>query len=328
VRRVKILFTSTLNTPFIQQDLSHLRRHFESDHLLTIGLRAPAKIFSAVRHSDVTFTWFASSYAYCVVQTAAALGKPSILVVGGVDAARMPEIGYGIWLNPWKSILVGSALRKASRVLVVDESLRERVCGLARYGGENIRVLPTGYDAAFWRPEGSKDPEVLTVAACHDRPRFLAKGVDRFIECARHMPDVRFRLIGLGPSLRAEIRDSLTSNLELLPYLQPAELRVAYQRARVYCQLSRSEGFPNSVCEAMLCGCVPVGTAVGGIPTAVGAAGYLVSADDTDRIVETLRDALVAPESVATRARERIAGQFSSGQRERGLVEAVNEVTS
>jgi glycosyltransferase involved in cell wall biosynthesis len=328
VRRVKILFTSTLNTPFIQEDLSHLQRHFESDHLLTIGLRAPAKIFSAVRRADVTFTWFASVYAFCVVQTAAVLGKPSIIVVGGVDAARMPEIGYGIWLNPWKSILVGRALRNASRVLVVDESLRERVCHFAKYGGENIRVLPTGYDAAFWRPEGSKDPEVLTVAACHDRPRFLAKGVDHFIECARRVPDVRFRLIGLGPPLRNEIHDSLPSNVELMPYLQPVELRGAYQRAKVYCQLSRSEGFPNSVCEAMLCGCVPVGTTVGGIPTAIGETGYLVPADDRDAMVERLRAALLAPDSVGYRARERIADHFSREQRERGIVAAVKEVLS
>jgi glycosyltransferase involved in cell wall biosynthesis len=325
VGRVKILFTSTLDTPFIQEDLSHLRRHFEVEQLLTLGPLAPAKIFAAVRRADLTFTWFASVYAFCVVQAAGLFGKRSIVVVGGVDAARMPEIGYGIWLNPWKAALVARALRKAWRVLTVDQSLNERLCRLARYSGENIRVLPTGYDAAFWVPDGRKESEVLMVAACHDRPRFLAKGVDLFIACARQMPETRFRLVGLGPDLAKATGGSLPANVELLPYLPREELRRVYQRAKVYCQPSRSEGLPNGVCEAMLCGCVPVGSMVGGIPTAIGKSGYLAPSENIEGLVAALRSALSAPESAGIRARDRITAEFPRERRERALVDLVNE---
>jgi hypothetical protein len=144
---VKILFTSTHETSFINEDLALLRRSFKVRHYLTRGILSIPGILIAVFSSDITFTWFASVYSFFVVCLARVFGKRSLIVVGGVDAARCPEINYGIWLSWWKSRLVGSAMRNADRLLVVDPFLERQVIQLARYGGENIECVPTGYDS-------------------------------------------------------------------------------------------------------------------------------------------------------------------------------------
>ena len=45
------------------------------------------------------------------------------------------------------------------------------------------------------------------------------------------------------------------------------------------------EGLPNALCEAMLCECVPVGTDVQGIRTAMGDAGFYVPYGDRKSVV-------------------------------------------
>ena len=42
----------------------------------------------------------------------------------------------------------------------------------------------------------------------------------------------------------------------------------------------------------MLCECVPIGTTVGGIPTAIGDAGFLVDYNDEKQTIEAIRKGL------------------------------------
>ncbi len=325
---MKILFTSSLFTSFISEDLNLLRKHYDVDHLVTLGPAAPLKIFAGVRRADLTFTWFASVYSFFVVQTAALFRKRAILVVGGVDAAKDPEIGYGIWLSPWKSILVRSALRKAFKVLPVDPSLVREVARLGEYDGKNIRWVPTGYDASYWIPAGLKEPHILTVAACHNEGRLKAKGIDFLMSCARRLPEKRFVLVGLTPPAFDRARAEAPSNVEIIPFVGRNELLGHYQRARIYFQPSRNEGLPNSLCEAMLCGCIPVGTDVGGIPTAIGNAGFLAPYGDVEKMTAALNSAFVAKGAVGEEARERIATEFTIERRERALLELIGEAAA
>ena len=42
------------------------------------------------------FGWFASWHTFLPVLVARLMRKPSVIVIGGFDTARMPEIGYGL----------------------------------------------------------------------------------------------------------------------------------------------------------------------------------------------------------------------------------------
>jgi len=324
---VKILFTSTHETSFIKEDVSLLRKSFEVDYLITSGVFAVPKIIAALLKADMTYTWFASVYASVVVLMARIFGKPSVIIVGGVDAARYPEIGYGIWLSKWKGILVRYAMRNAQKVLVVSSFLRKQIVELARYEGHNIECVPTGYDPSVWIPgEKGKEDFILTIAGCDTRPRVRIKGIPFLLDVARAMDTTRFTIIGPGGKALNEIRALCPPNVELISFLPRDQLRGYYQRARVYCQPSYFEGLPNSVCEAMLCECIPVGTDVGGIPTAIGDAGFVVSYGNVSAMVAALRRALAAPESLGKAARSRILEHFTLAKREAALKRILSEL--
>jgi len=142
------------------------------------------------------------------------------------------------------------------------------------------------------------------------------KGLDFLLEVAGAMQDVQFVIVGLQEPLLARFRRDAPVNVQVVPFVEQSMLLSYYRRARVYCQPSRSEGFPNSVCEAMLCECVPVGTDVGGMRTAFGDHGFIVTFGDRTGLVDALRAALQAPESRGHQAREYTAREFPLSRRE------------
>ncbi len=322
--KLSILFVSAFHTPFIQDDIDLLEKHFSVRKQIGHGTGAAFRIAGSSFRSDLVFCWFASVYAFVGVLMARILGHPSFIVVGGVDVAKDSELQYGIWLSPWRAILVRYALRHASHVLVVDPSLKEAAIRLAGYSGDNIRYLPTGFDAGAWKPAGEKEPLVLTVAAVRDPSRLRVKGIDVLVETARRLPGLTFVVIGVDEPLTGGLRPPL--NVHFLPLMKRSELLPYYQRAKVYCQPSRREGLPNTLCEAMLCGCIPVVSNVGGNPTAAGDAGILVPPGDIDRLAEALGRAVTAKPDFGARARARIVAMFPKEKRETELLAMVDSL--
>lgn len=323
---MKILVTSTFVTPFIREDLNILRNHWEVEHLLTRGPGAFASIPLGVRRNDIVFTWFASTYAAAAVASARVFHRPSVISIGGVDVAGIPEIGYGIWISPWKSRLVSYALKRADRVIAVDPFLKGEAIRRAGYDGRNIEVLPTGYDPAFWGPEGERSDSVLTVALCDSEERMRVKGVDLLLDTARRLPGTRFTLVGIDEPFVLRLRAQASANIEIKGKVSREELRALYRGARVYCQPSRFEGLPNAVCEAMLCGCIPVCSDVGGMRTPVAGHGLLVPGDDPVALAAAISEAMARPLAASTGGREFIASRFTLDHRERGIVKLIGEL--
>ena len=317
----KILLVSAIDAPFVQDDVGLLQKHFRLQKQIGHGFFAILKIFIHILTCDVVFCWFASVYAFVSVFLSKMFGIKSIVVVGGVDAAKDKELDYGIWLNPWKAKLVRYVFKNASKILVVDPSLKESAVQLAHYEGKNIQYVATGYDANFWKPLGEKEPIVLTVAVVNDERTFRIKGIDLLLDVANKLPDVTFLLIGVNSNLVLKKRPPL--NMKFIDKLPRKELLYYYQRAKVYCQPSRREGLPNALCEAMLCGCIPVATDVGGNPTAVGDTGILIPASNSEILTEAIKQALSMDENMGIRARARIVSLFPREKRETEIVRII-----
>jgi glycosyltransferase involved in cell wall biosynthesis len=321
-KRLNILFTATFTSPFIRTDLSILQRHHHVTSVITSGFPALFRYLISLTQSDVTFSWFASVYSSILVMFAQMLRKHSVLILGGVDVAKLPQFNYGIWNSRWRSWIVRYGIRNADVVLAVDESIKRDAMQLAGYDAKNITVLPTGHDGGRWIP-GNKERRstILTVAACDSETRFRVKGIDFLYAIARALPEQQFILVGMSEQMQTLYPPPL--NLTVYPYLSEEELLLHYQTSAVYLQPSFREALGSSLCEAMLCECFPVGTDTGGIPTVIGTTGMVIPSGDIEAAVSALKQALT--KYPCAPARQRILNNFSLQQREAGLLTALQQ---
>jgi glycosyltransferase involved in cell wall biosynthesis len=323
---VRVLLASTARYPFVQDDIDLLGGHFDLDVYIGSGVRGAWENFRRAMRADVSYSWFGSVYTFFMVLGARLARRRAMVMLGGVDVAREPALAYGIWRSRWKGMLLGWALQRADRVFAVDISLRATLERSSGRRWEKIEALPTGYDVGFWTPRYEKADCLLCVATCDSIERAGIKGLDLLIEAARGFQGIEFIAIGIAPLVIEHYAPSLPPNMRLIPPVPRRELLEHYQRARVYCQPSRREGLPNALCEAMLCGCIPVGTRVGGIPTAIADCGFIAEPNNAGALRDAIERALSAPESLARKAHEHIARSFPRERRERALVHTILEL--
>ena len=320
------MFISTFQAPFIQDDLDLLEKHFHVSRLIGHGLRQVFYIPLQTIQSDVVFCWFASVYAAVAVMFARLLGKKSIIVLGGVDVARDESLQYGLWLNRWKAILARYALTHADRVFVGDPAMKDDAVRLARYEGNNIEYLPPGFDSEYWKPLGEKEPLVLTVAAVGDNQRVRVKGIDTLLEAAQVLTNVRFIIIGVTAAVARTLK--VPENVAIHGLMPREELLPFYRKAKIYCQPSAREAVGYSLREAMLCGCIPVVSDVGGLRTAAAGIGMLVRPGNAEALVVAIQKALRVGNAVAAKARAHIVALYPQQARTSALVSAVERVAS
>ncbi len=327
--RVLLVYYGTKST-FIQRDLNILSKYFDVDEM---SIKYVGDIFTLARKikkADVIFIWFAGKHAGISVLLSKMLKRKSIVVVGGYDVANIKEIKYGLWANGSiiDKLFSKYALKMANKILVVANSLKDKIIKNAHVKRNDIVWIPTGYNSNFWTSTKKMEKSILTVGIIDNYTRIRVKGIDVYINVAKNMPEYTFEIVGLSPKIIQELKNHIPSNVKLHPPMDLYRLREKYRKATVYCQLSVSEGLPNSLCEAMLCECVPVGTNVGDIPLVIDDSGYVVPYGDVEKTVDAIRKALENHKILGPKARERIKKMFPLERRERELVRIIMELTS
>jgi glycosyltransferase involved in cell wall biosynthesis len=195
-----------------------------------------------------------------------------------------------------------------------------------------MTVVPNGIETGrFYRDPSfvKKGNRVLTVGTMSARADFLNKGFDLFTEMARRNPDLDCVLVGIKksflPWIEEQYRISSVPNLRLIFYFCPDDILLEqYNEAKVFVQASITEGMPNTLSEAMLCECIPVGSRVNGIPDAMGGNGVIVTRRDITELETAVRTALAM--DTGTKARLYAESAFTREKREEQLILLLNKI--
>jgi glycosyltransferase involved in cell wall biosynthesis len=326
----QILFVHNDQASFVRTDLQLLRqRYLVTDLYLGSKRIAPAAILGAVARHDLVVGWFASWHTFLPVLFARALGKPSLLVVGGYDLANMPEIDYGHQRGGLKKWVSRLAIRMATRLVTnarYSQCEAERNIGIPR---ERLHVVYHGVADAFGTPpDHPRAPIALTVGNI-DHSNLYRKGHEPFVRAAALLPDVRFVLVGAWKDAAIDrLRAIATPNVSFAGRVDDAALLEHFRQASVYVQASLHEGFGLSLAEAMLAGCVPVVTRAGALPEVVADTGIYLDSNVPAAVAAGIRAGLAADASMRCQAREHILRSFPLAKRGDDLSKLIDNLVA
>ena len=311
--KIRVLFVHNNRARFVQTDLAVLQRHFE---VLEWYQRSRfVRIIALVRailSSDVVVGWFASWHTLFPTLLARVFKRPTVLVVGGYDTAKLPQIGYGNFGKPWKKYLSLTPIRLANILVVHSEFIREEVLSNAGADPRRIRVVNLGFEAEMAHfTKHERENLVITVGNVSG-DNLHRKGHEIFVRSAALLPGTSFVLIGrwLDDTIN-HLRKVAPHNVSFAGWVSDGELNSYYSRASVYVQPSLHEGFGMAVAEAMLYGCVPVVSSAGSLPEVVGNDGIVISTPNEETLAEAIRSALGSSLEMRRRVRERVIRLFS-----------------
>lgn len=341
---------SDTNSKFILNDLDILKIKYltalrnvkvaNNAFIFITLLREFFYLFFNIWKFKLVYIWFADYHSFLPILFCKVTGIRSIICAGGYESTYIPEINTGVYVSktfPQKIRMFCTkfSLNNCSEILTVDESLIINVNTYIysnipeKYPLEdgikyfipnlksNIRTMHLGFDAEVFKKKENikKEYSIVTAGLIVNENEYQRKGIDLLIEAAKLMPEVKFTIIGLNDEYYNFLRVMDLKNIEPLKKISYDQLIIEYSKSKVFAQISMFEGMPSTLCEAMLCECIPVGSNVNGIPKIIGNNGYLVNKRNIQEIVQVFNKALNSPEELGVKARNHIISNFSLNKR-------------
>lgn len=349
----RLLLIKPTNSSFITVDEQALRHHFR---LSSLYLRQEKGglgylfgiVWMLVRillsfKSKAVLVWFADYHALPAVLMARLTGKKSVVFVGGYDAVCYPEFGYGVYCKYIRGFCAKHALKISDLIIANDEALLssdnwyynpqghpEGVLRLVKGLSTSTLVIPNA--PLIKAPESVCDQRMAQILCVGGTPRFediYNKGYDLLFGLARLRPDLQIVIIGINPAWMSRLEDEFQlsdlKNLLLSPPLPHSEVLQIMLQSEIYVQPSISEGMPNALMEAMLCGCIPVGSNVAGIPKLIGNWGVVFHERKSEcllKAIDEARQLQLDPETISSS----ITLRYSISRRASELKQAIGSI--
>jgi glycosyltransferase involved in cell wall biosynthesis len=260
--------------------------------------------------------------------------KKSIIVLGGTDCVSFPSIRYGNFYKKGLRIATSFSLKFASLLLPVDETLIKYKYDYQpndfpyqgyQYFVKKIqtqsKVIYNGYDSVKWENKKEKESNSFVTVGANlgSRFGFQLKGIDLIFDIAPLFPNCKFYIVG-GDAIKDRI---IPKNIILQPFIPNNQLVDFISTKQFYLQLSISEGFPNALCEAMLCECIPIVSAVGAMPMIVGEHGYVLEHKSISNLEKIINQALVNNHNLAE-IRNRIKNNYTFEKRRNEFLDSID----
>lgn len=258
-------------------------------------------------------------------------GKPVYIVLHGTDCASIPELNYGSLRIPTLKWVCERSYDWATLLLPVSESLVKSSNDFYQAGKPlsngflfhfpylktPYQVIPNGFDYEFWQPDEEIVKNGKTFMAVMSAEQYILKGGDLITEIAKRMQDCKFYIAGMEKPLALDI----PTNLTFLGKIPAKEIRKYYQKSDYYFQLSIFEGFGCALCEAMLCGCLPIASIVNNLPEIIGETGILLQKRDINLLEKRVKSSMDLSKGVKRNLnpRERIISAYDLENRKKLL---------
>jgi glycosyltransferase involved in cell wall biosynthesis len=337
-----IVYSFPVRTAFIERDLEMIRPYAAIKDLEFT--QSPVKLPFYLILQFFKLLWYlprTSQYLcffggyHCILPVVIGkiFGKKCTIQAGGTDCINMPEIGYGNFRKKSLAWATRFSFENCSLILPVAEALvsqhytydpqinpKQGLLQLIPGLKTAIQVIPNGFDTDSWKDLGMERvrQSFISVATHTSTPaRARVKGYDLIEQLAANHPDWNFTLVGDANYA------ALSPNVRVLGKESPSSLVQLYNIHEYYLQLSSSEGFPNALGEAMACGCVPIGSAVGAIPEIIGDTGLLLTRKSLAALQHLIQDWMDGKTKL-TSPRARIERYFTYAHRQKLLLRALS----
>ena len=291
-----------------------------------------------LKGTKAVFVMFGGYWSFLPALAGRISGIPVYIIPGGTDCVSFPSLNYGSLRKPVLRTFIKWSFKLCTELLPVDESLVRSDYSYYeksdypeqgyKYFFPDLstpyRVIYNGFDPSYFDCEQTlkKPGSFIVIAQVTSMMRVRVKGIDLVLYLAEQFNSCHFTIVGVSDSMIRQL-GSIPSNVTLYPFLPQKTFMTYLAESEFVLQLSVSEGFPNALCEAMLCRCIPVGSTVGAIPHIIGDTGYLISSSSREYLSERIT-AITGTDSttrleLGKKARERIIRNFHISQREQAF---------
>ena len=338
----KVLYFYPNEASYVNKDLAIIGKKYEiikyrvePSQVALLPIRMLYQLYLCIRYFRIKYIicQFAGYHSFIPMLIGKLSPAKTVVVLGGSDCASFPEIDYGNYRKPVLGLFTTKSIQLADIISPVHEKMihadyhyenfKRQTQGFKAFTGEvkgRIEVIYNGFVTDKFKDLKLERNTGFVCIAAYNRPTvFYLKGIDLLTKAAEHFPEIPFTIIGVDAAFMSQKRPQ---NLTYLPFMPQEDLVEVLNKHRFYCQLSISEGFPNALGEAMLCGCVPLVSEVGSMPAIIGDTGFVLSKYDENLLFEKITEMLAAPNltQLSENARNRILQNFTIQQREDALL--------
>lgn len=341
-KKTMLLFYNYLSS-FVKKDIEILSVEYNVvcfDFYVTKKIQTPfqfawQKLF-LLRHilfADVLVCEFASYHSLLPALYGKIFRKPCFIIVGGTDTVSFPSIGYGNFYKKTLALFTRYTFKWCSHIVPKHKTLmwfdynyqpndfpHQGILYHCKNLEKPFTEIENGYDAAKWhRTKEKRANTFITVCSGWEFPfQYQLKGIDLITEAATAFPDCEFIILGVPDE---KLIPNKTPNIKILPPIKNEELINIYSRCEFYFQLSMAEGFPNSLCEAMLCECIPIVSNVFSMPEIVGNSGFVLKQKNTTELKQLIAKAIGSDKITLRKStRQRIAENYTLEMRKQKLL--------
>jgi glycosyltransferase involved in cell wall biosynthesis len=163
----------------------------------------------------------------------------------------------------------------------------------------------------FYPPPGEKDVIQQVSAGNHPITIINPRGFRAYVRndtffraiplIIRQYPNARFQCIAMAGEVQAErwiTELGIKNQVELLPRISQPEVAERFRQSQISVSITTHDGTPNTLIEAMACGCFPVAGDIESLREWItpGVNGTLVDPGDPDALAEAIIEVIANPD--------------------------------